>query len=158
MKSGCIQIREKMLVYLFLCLMVISLSACGDSESSAGESNQENGTEEDVLSGQWQDDSGKIFLDIWRDDAGVWYGSISREDSLDAVTFWDFSGRADQNVFSYQNAVKTYAVYDSEGESQDTEYYSDGTGKITYKDGNLYWQDDKEDAGADLIFSYVGEY
>jgi len=137
------------------------LTACSSADGSEDASDQEEAadeTAENPFPGQWQNEDGTVYLDIWVDDQGTCYGSISREENEDAVTFWDFSGVVAKDVFTYQDAVKTYAQYDAEGASDDQVLYTDGSGSITYKDGDLYWKDDKEDAGAEYIFTYVGEY
>lgn len=147
----------KSLYGLFLCMVLFMILTACESKDRENQS-EEVSRKESSLLGQWQDESGSVYLDIWMDDDGVGYGSISWEESMDAVVFWDFSGTITEQEFTYQNAVKNHVVYDEEGDSQDTEYYTDGSGKITYKDGKLYWKDDEEDAGADIEFSYMGEY
>lgn len=142
-------------------LLLSVLTACSSADDSGEAFVQQETVEEateNPFLGQWQTEDGTVCLDIWVDDSGISYGSISREESADAVTFWDFSGTVVKNVFVYQNAAKTYTEYDDEGMTEDQVLYTDGSGSITYKDGDLYWKDDKEDAGAEYIFTYVGEY
>lgn len=38
-----------------------------------------------------------------------------------------------------------------------TEVYSDGTGRIYYLDGNVFWMDEKDNAGSGFIFERVEE-
>lgn len=74
---------------------------------------------------------------------------------------WVMEGTFDDETrtITYDKATRTDYVYDENGDvKSEKEVYSDGTGKIVFKEGKgitLTWQDDKEDAGKDMTFTFA---
>ncbi len=72
-------------------------------------------------------------------------------------TEWTMSGSFDPQTLtiSYENGVKTVIAYEADGTTETkTVEYEDGTGRIVFAgDGTATWEDDKEDAGAELVFT-----
>ncbi len=106
--------------------------------------------------------------------------SLTYSEGSDSLCVWNMIGAYDKNskAIIYRECVRTdYTIEETtaEGETSTTEatateetssgvtssdkkeVYSDGTGKIYLKDGNLLWADDKEDMGSGLMFMPVEE-
>lgn len=62
---------------------------------------------------------------------------------------------------SYTGGVRTSYLVPAEGKTDQgvkaDEIYTDGTGRLYYLDGSVFWLDEKEDAGSSLIFDRVEE-
>ena len=75
-------------------------------------------------------------------------------------TEWVMTGTFDEAALAinYTGCTKTETVYKDDGSIEtETDVYSDGTGSIVFSaDGSpkATWQDDKEDAGAGLVFTF----
>lgn len=75
---------------------------------------------------------------------------------------WTMSGTFDPDSlkFEYGNCVKTDYVYNEDGDVEsETEAYTDGKGSMTFTEADpitLTWQDEVEDAGADMVFEFSG--
>ncbi|MBQ9827777.1 MAG: hypothetical protein IJM62_03750 [Lachnospiraceae bacterium] len=76
------------------------------------------------------------------------------------VTTWEMTGVLDKGkgVIEYDECIKTNITFGEDGtETASEEVYSDGTGRLTFFDRTMTWEDDKEDAGKDLSFELTGE-
>ena len=62
---------------------------------------------------------------------------------------------------SYTDGVRTSYLVPAEGKADQgvkaDEIYTDGTGRLYYLDGSVFWLDEKDDAGTTLIFDKVEE-
>ena len=128
---------------LFLC----SCSALNSGDKSATAAD---------FAGEWED-SGTI-LDIWVDDDGICHAEVTRTEDESTVSFWSFSGEVKNGTFAYEDAVKTVATYNSDGDVSDETAYENGSGSVIKSGENLKWNDKNENAGKGLKFTYVGEY
>ncbi len=112
------------------------------------------------FTGGWQDStSQRATMDI-TSDRGIYYNiEINWGSSAMENTVWHFTGTYDskRNGIVYSSGQRIEETYLEEGEEPKTEIvYEDGSGLISLKDGKLYWQDDKEDVGAECVFEKIG--
>ena len=78
---------------------------------------------------------------------------ISWGSSASEHSEWTFSGKFDENgVLTYSDCTRTDLVYTDDVTHTDTVVYTNGTGKLTFKDPNLTWTDDKQNAGDGMTF------
>ena len=107
--------------------------------------------------GNYQDEtSQRASLSIY-EAKGALYADIYWSSSAESNTTWTMPCTFDEKSGSlvYKDGVKTENVADEEGNMEGEEVYTDGTGTFTYKDGAVYWKDNKEDAGKDCVFRVV---
>ena len=101
------------------------------------------------LSGSWVDRVTGMRVNI--DAAGganiLWVQSDGTVYSWTCTVTRDASG-----VMHYSNCTKLTQV----GDDAPSTLYQNGTGTMTLKDGNLYWQDDIENIAANLTFEPEG--
>jgi len=71
---------------------------------------------------------------------------------------WTMSGRLDLDTLTvdYTDCVKTTSVFDEDGNETVTTDYENGTGRITFEGDTLTWQDDQENAGDGVVFTFGG--
>ncbi|MCR5654181.1 MAG: hypothetical protein K6G07_00855 [Lachnospiraceae bacterium] len=118
----------------------------GDAETVSEET-------ENVFAGQWVgSENDKLTLDVYVDDAGTCSGMITLVKDEVHVVFWEFSGKADGHELGYTDGTRVDVVYSAEGPEEETEVYTQGSGRFVYDDGNLTWKDETEDAGAGVLF------
>ena len=146
---------KKLTAAIATVIMVIILASCGNSAepvSSVDPVDRVVPPEDFVLAGDWQDETSQRAAMTIFENGDKYDVEISWANSADETVFWNFSGEFDRDrgFLSYKDCMKTIVTE----ESEDVEY-EDGTGSIMYLDGNLIWQDDKEDAGADCVFVKV---
>ncbi len=79
----------------------------------------------------------------------ITWGSSASEHSE-----WTFTGKFDENgVLTYTDCTRTDLVYTDDVTHTDTVVYSNGTGKLEYKDFKLSWTDDMENKGEGMTFT-----
>ena len=134
-----------------------------ESETSGNETKEETSAEEDgqnpVMNYVGKYGCGRATAEVTAegtDGAKVvitWAGSAFENSE------WVMTGTfdSDKQLFSYTDCVKTDYVYKDEGvvESK-TVVYTDGQGTMQFTDDLTFtWQDDKENAGEDMVFKYA---
>lgn len=70
-------------------------------------------------------------------------------------TVWHITGKwdADTQRLNYENGIMLSVEYiEGQDDAEILRDYTDGTGYFYFKDGYLYWVDEKENAGADCYF------
>ena len=123
-----------------------------DAQSEEGSGSEAEEAQQDTpesLSGSWVDRVTGMRVNI--DDAGganiLWVQSDGTVYSWTCTVTRDASG-----VMHYANCTKLTQV----GDEAPSTLYQNGTGTMTLKDGNLYWQDDIENIAANLTFEPEG--
>lgn len=107
------------------------------------------------FSGSWIDStSQRAVMDIQSD--GVYYNiEINWGSSAFENTKWLFTGMYDaaRGGIVYASGQRIEEVYTAEGvDPKQTFVYEDGTGFFEWKDGKIYWTDEKENMGAEMVF------
>lgn len=137
--------------------MAFTAASCGNKKEEASDDGQNP-----IMNyvGNYVCGRAAIFIEADGDEgaqATVTWSSSAAENSG-----WTMKGTfdADSLTFSYKDAVRTDYVYGEDGEvASQTEVYNDGTGTMTFKEGDpvtLTWKDDKEDAAKDMVFEFAG--
>ena len=133
---------KKIVLFALVSLMLFSVVACGTSEKETVD-----------YSGEYvETNAGRGTITVTKKDDGydVW---IRWPNSAEEVYNWNFSGTFDDNgVMQYTGCEKTIITFDENGNDTSKTEYTDGTGKLVYKDNAMTWQDDKDDAGSDSKF------
>lgn len=116
-------------------------------------------THADAFAGQWQDSvSQRAGMEITFEDGTyeieINWGSSAREN-----TRWNFQGTYDEKRggIAYTSGQRVEETYPEAGARRMQIVYQDGTGLFKLKEGKLYWQDEKENAGAESVFVKVPE-
>jgi len=102
----------------------------------------------------------RVSVDVAPDGMGgakflVHWGSSAWESAS-----WEMSGELDSStlVVSYSNCRKSIITFAEDGESStETVEYENGTGTFTFNgsDFTMTWQDDQENAGEDMVFTFA---
>ena len=113
-----------------------------------------------VFDSRWAADS--TVLEAWCEDGGFRV-SITRDDSLEERTVWEYSplyDRASGTLTAGLFGSKTHQFLDLDGEViRQTVEYEDGSAVFSLNaDGTLVWTDEKEDAGNGLVFAKIGRF
>lgn len=138
---------------IFCLVLALTLALCGFA--AAEEEDYQNPTM-NVIGSYADETSGRAYMDITAGEGNSAFVTINWSDSAFAEVIWEFEGEfnTEDNTIVYENCIKTYFNYDGEDASAEI-LYEDGTGKlIIHEDWSITWQDDKEDAGADCLFTY----
>lgn len=132
-----------------------------DTSVKEGKKDQKQDTEQvdaSAFYGDWHDTYSQrcgmsIYLvnDLYYDIEINW-GSSAWDN-----THWVFSGEYDaaKGGIVYTDGCRYEEHYSDGGNKEQNEVYSDGSGLIYLKNGKLYWNDDKENAGKDCVFEKV---
>ena len=112
------------------------------------------------LEGRWVDEDKGYDAALWRDSVDFLHAEITVPDENKNMVMWSFSGKYSEpeNGFRYYDGKKEMTALDMDGNAATEILYSNGQGRIFLKNDKLYWEDNEEDAGKDLTFSYEGEY
>ncbi len=113
-----------------------------------------------VFDSRWAADN--TILDACCEDGGFRV-SITRDDSLEERTIWEYSPLYDREtgtLIASLFGLKTHQYLDMDGEViRQTVEYEDGSAVFALNaDGSLVWKDEKEDAGKDLVFAKIGRF
>ena len=118
-------------------------------DGSGSEAEEAQQDETGSLTGSWVDRVTGMRVEI--DDAGdatiLWVQSDGTAYCWTCTITRDASG-----VMHYSDCTKLTQI----GDEQPSTLYQNGTGTMTLKDGNLYWQDDIENIAANLTFEPEG--
>ena len=112
------------------------------------------------LEGSWIAQEEGYDLVVWRDKDELFHAQITRTAEDGTTSFWECSGKYSDGDegFRYFDGSRETLSYDMDGNEKSEEVYRDGSGRIFYRKGSLYWEDDKEDMGKDITFSFEGDY
>ncbi len=128
-------------------LLGLAAFACAEEETAMPEAAA-------VFEGTWEAERATAEL-IWEEEGFRVY--IVGRSSVTEATEWSYScywHAEDNSLVSMPFGMRTDLVYDEEGEIVSSEeIYDDGEAVFTLnEDGDLIWKDEKEDAGAGMVF------
>ena len=133
---------KNVVLFALVSIMLFSVVACNASEKETVD-----------YSGEYVETVGqRASITVTKKDDGydVW---VRWPNSAEEVYNWNFSGTFDDDgVMNYTGCEKTIITFDENGNDISNTEYTDGTGKLIYKDNILTWQDDKDNAGNDAKF------
>ena len=104
------------------------------------------------------DDNGQASLTIEKGVMGYDCAITTSDNSFSNIESFEFTSKEDEsNGLSYTDGKRSYfEIPDFEKNPEasviNEEIYSDGTGCLYYLGGKLYWVDDKDDYGKNLVF------
>ena len=136
-----------------ICIVVgMVLGACGvpNAANTSGAA--------DKFLGEWQDETGKVILDVWKEDSGTLHGEICETAEENRVLSWSFTGTAGGNTFTYGECTYRVVTYDADWDATEEVVYTGGTGKLTRREDTLVWKDDQRENTGEFVLSHVGEY
>lgn len=120
-----------------------------DDENTAPEAEDPAQDAASIPKGNWVDHTTGMSLSI--DDAGN--VTVLWKQSDGTAYCWICTvARDDAGVLRYSDCTKLSQT----GDSASSTLYQNGTGTLTVKNGNLYWQDDIENIAANLVFEAEG--
>lgn len=109
------------------------------------------------FAGNWQNTySERCSMVITCPDDNNAHIEISWASSAFEVSYWVFDAVYDeaQDTLLYQNGSCYEQYVNDDGSKDETLVYSDGTGRLYFNEnGEIYWQDDIENAGVDAPFA-----
>lgn len=145
-------------------ITALTLSGCGSSENLSQSSDSEtleesetSGEEAGEFVGTWQDVvSQRCTMSITCDDGVNYEIVINWADSSTENNRWELTGTYDDEqegiVYTGRMIYEDYSGNDVE----ETVLYEDGEGVIYIsRNGKLFWEDGKEDIGADCVFEKI---
>ncbi len=172
---------KKWISLILACLMVLALSGCSgntppetpaqpetETAQEPEQTQQETETPQPEEQEPERSGNGADFLGIWESDRvtvelcpreeGGWRALVSWGGSATEHTSWEYLCQAEGDALVCTGSgTKTELVWSEDGEPEsDTVVYSDGTARFSLNgEGQLLWQDEKENAGEGLVFSHV---
>ena len=166
--------KKRIAMILALSMLACGFTACGSTTESsaepateaATEAATEETTEEGIQYAEVQDTSvcgvyycDRAMLDIGTNDGTGFFISIRWGSSATESAEWDMLGKFDvDHVMHYTACRSQHVTYDENGNAVETEVlYEDGTGTFVFTDAGIEWHDDKENAGAGMLFTPAPE-
>lgn len=129
----------------------------GTAEMEETKAESQNHSKE--FTGDWTDsNSQRCYMSINCDNGIDYTIEIHWAQSSSECYDWFFRGTYDEEKEGISYTGKAvFSVYNNDGSVDETCVYNDGTGVIYIgENGKLYWEDNKENAGADCIFEKSG--
>ena len=130
-----------------------------DTSAEAKESTSANPIAEYVGVYTAKDNENFNLLIEAADDADMVKVSVVQSDPEKPYTYWELYGSVDSSMkISYSDGGKFEIQLNDQNEPEDVMLYDDGTGTIQITpEGSITWNDDKEDAGKDVVFVWNEE-
>lgn len=107
-----------------------------------------DGEDDGLFVGEWTSDSVEISVSLRQ---GV-YDVFAMRVGENEAAYWDYFCALDETGALVGVGSKSVVVFDENGDFTETVAYEDGAASFTLEDGNLVWNDARENAGAGLIF------
>ena len=107
--------------------------------------------------GMWS--CGRATIDIsFEEETDIYRVQISWSSSAAEKTAWQYVCAYDgEKLISDENGLKSNLIWDENGDMTTEEVYNDGTATFEIDaEGNLLWNDAKENAGEDMLFMFDG--
>ncbi len=165
--------NKKLVTTLAAVAMAFSLAACGNSAKPATEdteattqtttttdaANVEEDGQNPVMNfiGPYVCDRATVFVECTgKEDAKI---TVTWADSAIEQSEWTMSGTLNTTdlTVDYTNGVLTRRTFGEDGTVQEeTQVYTDGTGRFTFtQDGKLTWDDGKDHVADGLVFEWT---
>lgn len=138
-----------------LALVLAAFAACGTPVEEEDVKEAVTVPEDFQLAGSWMDENSQRAVMTIEEEGGDKYSvEVSWSSGADQTTVWTFSGefKREGGFLYFTDGKKAELTTDEQGRTAEEVKYEDGSGVITYRDGALYWQDDKEAAGDECKF------
>ena len=165
-KSACLM---KKALFAALVVFAVCAAGCGKTEKTekpedeaqseeAAAVAQPSPEEAEAFAGEWTDEANNAVMDIWVDENNVCHVEVSIGKSDNEVSYWSFTGIAEDSKLLYTDCERVDAVYSDSWDITETSCYERGRRSLALTEGKLIWSDAQDNAGEGLSFVYYSEY
>ena len=151
---------KKLLALLLAICLVLGLTAAFAEEDEDLVTYTMEHPEAKVFCSTWVADNGDRRIEVYDEDGGLKLYIVHKlGDNKEDI--WEYAAVLDANDSSVLTAVPLGLHYkqDTVSDQWDVTYYEDGDATFCFdENGNLIWNDLKEDAGKGLVFAKIGRF